>query len=110
MDVVVENVGGAQLVAAWNALATGGTLQSIGWTSGQPAEFPPYGTVGPAKSLAAFQAGVAFGSDLAFLLDLVVAGRLAVDVGWRGSWQRFDEAATALLGRQVAGKAVLVHD
>jgi NADPH2:quinone reductase len=110
VDAVVENVGGPQLVAAWNALAARGTLQSIGWTSGQPAEFPPYGTVGPAKSLVSFQAGVAYGSDLEFLLDLVASGRLTVDVGWRGSWQRFDEAVSALLGRQVAGKAVLDHD
>jgi NADPH:quinone reductase len=110
VDVVIENVGGPELVAAWGALAQGGVLQSIGGTSGRPAEFPPYATVGPSKTLHSFQAGVAFGADLAFLLELVRSGRLTVDVGWRGSWRRFDEAAAALLGRQVVGKAVLDHD
>ncbi|HET9255901.1 MAG TPA: zinc-binding dehydrogenase [Pseudonocardiaceae bacterium] len=110
VDVVIENVGGPQLIAAWDLVAPGGTLQSIGWTSGEPAQFPPYGTVGPAKSLVSFQAGVAFGADLAYLLDLLARGQLRVDVGWHGSWSRFDEAAAALLGRAVAGKALLNHD
>ncbi|MGH3546788.1 MAG: zinc-binding dehydrogenase [Pseudonocardiaceae bacterium] len=110
VDVVLENVGGATLVEAWTALAPGGVLQSIGWTSGEPAVLPVYGTVGPAKSLVSFQAGIAFGADLAYLLDLVAAGRLTVDVGWRGSWRQFDEAVAGLLGRRFAGKAVLDHD
>jgi NADPH:quinone reductase-like Zn-dependent oxidoreductase len=110
VDVVVENVGGATLVGAWAALADGGSLQSIGWTSGEPAVFPVYSTVGPAKSLVAFQASGAFGGDLAYLLDLVADGRLTVDVGWRGSWRTFDEAVAGLLGRTFAGKAVLDHD
>jgi NADPH:quinone reductase len=41
VDVVLENVGGPQLVAAWRLLAPGGSLQSIGWASGEPAVFPP---------------------------------------------------------------------
>jgi len=110
VDAVVENVGGATLVGAWAALAVGGTLQSVGWTSGEPAVLPVYGTVGPAKSLVSFQAGPAFGADLAYLLELVGTGRLRVDVGWRGSWSRFDEAVAELLGRRFVGKAVLDHD
>jgi NADPH:quinone reductase len=110
VDAVLENVGGATLVAAWAALAPGGVLRSIGWTSGEPAVIPPYGTVGLAKSLISFQAGTGYGPDLAYLLDLVAAGRLTVDVGWRGSWRRFDEAVAGLLGRRFAGKAVLDHD
>jgi NADPH:quinone reductase-like Zn-dependent oxidoreductase len=110
VDIVVENVGGARLVEAWGALAPGGILQSVGWTSGQPAELAPYSTVGPAKSLVSFQAGTLFGPDMAYLCELVAAGSLTVDVGWRGSWQRFDEAAKALFARQIAGKAVLDLD
>ncbi|MGH8277258.1 MAG: zinc-binding dehydrogenase, partial [Steroidobacteraceae bacterium] len=98
------------LVEAWTALAPGGVLRSIGWTSGEPAVLPVYGTVGPAKSLVSFQAGIAFGADLAYLLDLVAQRRLTVDVGWRGSWRQFDEAVAALLGRKFVGKAVLDHD
>src|SRR6266542_4088377 len=33
--------------------------------------------------------------------------RLAVEVGWRGAWEQVAEAAQALLGRRVNGKAVL---
>ncbi|GAA5157602.1 zinc-binding dehydrogenase [Pseudonocardia eucalypti] len=110
VDVVLDNVGGRQLVQAWGLVKTGGVVQSIGWTSGEPAEFPAYSTVGPAKSLTSFQAGVDFGPDLTALLELVEDGRLKVDIGWRGSWSRFEEAAKALLGRQVTGKAVLDHD
>lgn len=109
-DVVIETVGGPQLVQAWDVLQPGGVLQSIGWTSGEPATFPPYGTVGQPKSLAAFQSGSGYGPDLSVLLGLVAAGDLVVDVGWRGSWTRFDDAAQALLDRRVAGKAVLDID
>jgi NADPH:quinone reductase-like Zn-dependent oxidoreductase len=110
VDVVVDTVGGSVLVRAWELLAPGGVLQSVGWTSGEPATFPPYGTVGPAKSLAAFQAGIGYGPDLAYLLDLVATGTLTVDVGWHGSWRKFDDAANALLDRNVTGKAVIDID
>lgn len=110
VDVVVDNVGGSQLVRLWEALRPGGVIQSVGWTSGEPATFPPYATVGPAKSLTSFQSGTDFGEDMSHLLDLVAEGKLTVDIGWRGSWQRFDEAADALLARRVTGKAVLDVD
>lgn len=110
LDVVIDNVGGPQLVRAWERLRPGGVVQSIGWTSGEPAVFPPYSTVGPAKSLTSFQAGTDFGADLDYLLALVARDELAVEVGWRGSWQRYDEAAGALLNRKVTGKAVLDVD
>jgi NADPH:quinone reductase-like Zn-dependent oxidoreductase len=41
VDVVLDSVGGPQLVVAWRLLAPGGSLQSIGWTSGS--------TTGPAE-------------------------------------------------------------
>jgi NADPH2:quinone reductase len=81
VDVVLDNVGGGQLVEAWNLLAPRGNLQSIGWTSGEPAVFDPYSTVGPPKSL--------------------------VEIGWRGTWDRIAEAVEALRQRRVRGKAVL---
>jgi NADPH:quinone reductase-like Zn-dependent oxidoreductase len=107
VDVVMENVGGEHLVDAYAMLAPGGNLQSVGWASGEPAVFPPYATVGPAKTLASFQLGPDIGPDLATLLQLVADGLLKVEVGWRGSWDRADEAVDALLGRRVTGKAVL---
>jgi hypothetical protein len=54
--------------------------------------------------------GPGFGTDLAYLVDLMARRRLDPQVGWRGSWRRAAEAADALLGRRVPGKAVLDID
>ncbi|MFF4897918.1 zinc-binding dehydrogenase [Streptomyces sp. NPDC001068] len=107
VDVVIDSVGGPQLVAAWNLLAPGGGVQSVGWTSGEPAAFPPYATVGPAKSLTSFVIEGDAGADLAVLTGLASEGAVTVEIGWQGSWHRFDEAAEALRGRLIPGKAVL---
>jgi NADPH:quinone reductase-like Zn-dependent oxidoreductase len=107
VDLVLDNVGGPQMVAAWELLAPGGSLQSIGWTSGEPAIFQPYSTVGPPKSLTSFLIGGDRGVDLATLVQLVVDGSLSVEIGWRGPWEQVTQAAEALVGRRVTGKAVL---
>ncbi|CAL9575533.1 hypothetical protein SUDANB108_04952 [Streptomyces sp. enrichment culture] len=107
VDIVIDSVGGPQLVAAWDLLAPGGSVQSVGWTSGEPAVFPPYATVGPAKSLSSFVIDSAAGADLAVLAGLAAEGALTVETGWQGPWDRFDEAAEALRGRRIRGKAVL---
>ncbi|MEW2302239.1 zinc-binding dehydrogenase [Streptomyces sp. NPDC006655] len=107
VDVVIDSVGGPQLVAAWNLLAPGGSVQSVGWASGEPAVFPPYATVGPSKSLTSFVIEGDTGADLAVLTELAAEGALTVEIGWQGSWDRFNEAAKALRGRRIPGKAVL---
>jgi NADPH:quinone reductase len=107
VDVVVDNVGGPTLVQAWELLAPGGDLQSVGWTSGEPAVFPPYSTVGPPKSLSSFLNQGDVAADLAILVDLLARDVLTVDIGWRGSWDGAEEAARALRDRRVSGKAVL---
>jgi NADPH2:quinone reductase len=107
VDVVLDSVGGPQLVRAWELLARGGTLHSIGWSSGEPATLPPYATVGPAKSLSSHLTLAPFAADLGLLTGLVAAGKLHVDVGWRGSWTQIAEAAAALRDRRVRGKAIL---
>ncbi|WP_432171745.1 zinc-binding dehydrogenase [Streptomyces sp. 1222.5] len=107
VDVVIDSVGGSQLVAAWNLLAPGGSVQSVGWTSGEPAAFPPYATVGPSKSLTSFVIEGDTGADLAVLTELAAEGAVTVEIGWQGSWDRFNEAAEALRGRRIPGKAVL---
>ncbi|GAA3257874.1 zinc-binding dehydrogenase [Nonomuraea helvata] len=106
VDIVVETVGGPHLVTAWELLAPGGSLQSVGWTSGEPAVFPPYATVGPPKTLTSYVNEFAAADDLAELVRLVAEGTLVPEISWRGSWERFAEAADALRGRRVAGKAV----
>lgn len=107
VDVVLDAVGGPVLVAAWGKLAPGGVLQSFGWASGEPATFEPYGTVGPAKSLCAFQEPDGLAPQLRVLVALVAEGRLRVDLGWRGPWDRLDEAVDAMFGRRLVGKAVM---
>jgi NADPH:quinone reductase-like Zn-dependent oxidoreductase len=106
VDVVLDNVGGPTLVAAWKLLAPDGSLQSIGWSSDEPAVFPPYSTIGPPKSLSSFLIEGDAGGALATLLDLLAAGDLSVEIGWRGPLERVAEAAGALLARRVRGKAV----
>ncbi|GIF64159.1 oxidoreductase [Asanoa ishikariensis] len=107
VDVVLDNVGGPQLVQAWSLLAPGGSLQSIGWTSGEPAVFAPYATVGPQKALSSYLTTGDAGSDLQTLVHLVETRVLTVRIGWRGSWDRFAEATEAMRQRRVNGKAVL---
>jgi len=106
VDIVLDSVGGSTLTGAWDLLAPGGSLQSIGWSSGEPASFRPYATVGPPKSLTSFLIGAPVGDDLATLVTMLEAGRLTVDVGWQGSWTDLDQAADAMLGRTLRGKAV----
>lgn len=107
VHVVLDNVGGPQLVAAWRQLAPGGCLQSIGWTSGEPAVFPPYSTIGPPKSISSFLNQGAAAEELSTLVRLVADRSLTVEIGWRGPWNQFTEAVEALRGRRVNGKAVL---
>lgn len=110
VDVVLENVGGPHLVASWNLLAPGGTIQQIGWAAhDQPAVFPPNSiySPGPAKSLHSFADMSHPGPDLAVLVSLAARGELSAEVAWRGSWERVEEAVDALLGRRIPGKAVL---
>ncbi|MEU4332049.1 zinc-binding dehydrogenase [Nonomuraea dietziae] len=106
VDIVVETVGGPHLVTAWGLLAPGGSLQSVGWTSAEPAVFPPYATVGPPKTLMSYVNEFGAADDLAELVWLTAEGALVPEIGWRGSWERFAEAADALRGRRVTGKAV----
>jgi len=107
VEIVLDTVGGRQLVAAWELLAPGGSVQCIGWSSGEPATFPPYATVGPAKSLSSFLISAPVGPDLASLVRLVEQGILRVDIAWRGPVARIADAAQAMLGRRLKGKAVL---
>jgi NADPH:quinone reductase-like Zn-dependent oxidoreductase len=108
LHVVLDNVGGPQLASIWRLLGENGVVQCIGTTSQQEASFPSL--VGMRRSIEAFTKGPRSGEDIEYLMRLMQAGKLQVDVGWRGSWSRIAEAADALFGRRVAGKAVLDVD
>jgi NADPH:quinone reductase-like Zn-dependent oxidoreductase len=107
VDLVIDNVGGPRMVDAWQQLAVGGSLQSVGWTSAEPAVFAPYSTIGPPRTLASFLIQAPVGNDLAELVDLVAGGRLRPEIGWRGPLDRFADAVDAIRARRVNGKAIL---
>jgi NADPH:quinone reductase len=106
VDLVLDNVGGRQLVAAWGLLVPGGSVQCIGWSSGEPATFPPYSTVGPARALNSFLISGPVGPDLGNLVRLLDEGSLRVNIAWRGPLARIADAVAALRDRRISGKAV----
>jgi NADPH:quinone reductase-like Zn-dependent oxidoreductase len=116
VDGVVDNVGGPQLVAAYERLAAGGTLVAVGHSTDEGEHFPfgaLFGNEGRHdRSIVTFYLlecrGV--GPDLAWLAGAVAAGRIAPQISWRGSWKDVAEATGALLERRLHGKAVLEID
>jgi len=104
----IDNVGGQTLAEVCSRLEPGGCVQSVGMASGEPTsiDFEQVRLRGGGR-IEAFTVGPRFGPDLAHLLRLVAAGQLDLQIDWRGPWDKVDEAAAALLGRKVRGKAVL---
>ena len=112
LDVVIDSVGGAQLVSSYSLLAPGGSLQSVGWAAGREAVLPvgvTLGSVTPKSIVSVYNGGGLTDrqAQLSRLLALVGDGRLRVPVGWRGPWDRIAEAVEALSSRSLRGKAVL---
>lgn len=107
VDLVLDTVGGPHLVAAWELLAPGGNLQCVGASAGVPAVFPPSALVGNGRTLSSFLIATPVGPDLSALVRLVEEGSLRIPVTWRGPLSRIGEAADALTGRRLSGKAVL---
>ncbi|MEU2246661.1 zinc-binding dehydrogenase [Streptomyces sp. NPDC019224] len=114
VSAVLDNVGGQQLVDAFAALQAHGVLVNVGRSSEAGAVFPPGALRGDEgrhdRSIRTFFlfAGPAtdFSADLAWPAAEVAAGRLDPGIRWRGPWTRYQEAAQALLGRRLRGKAV----
>ncbi|MER7500535.1 zinc-binding dehydrogenase [Nonomuraea pusilla] len=112
VDVVIDTVGGRQLVTAYGLLKPGGSLQSVGWASGEAAVLEPGSTLGRPTPVSITSVYNGSGltdrpAQLEALLDLVAAGRLKPKISWRGRWDRVAEAAEALAERRLQGKAVL---
>jgi NADPH:quinone reductase len=106
---VLDNVGGQLLAEAFGLVADGGSAQSIGMASNQPTtiDFEKERLTGRRKRLEPFTVRAPFAPDLRYLVELLAAGQLDPQIGWRHSWERIAEGADALLNRQVTGKAVL---
>ncbi|TQM37910.1 zinc-binding dehydrogenase [Pseudonocardia cypriaca] len=116
VDGVVDNVGGPQLVAAYERLAAGGTLVALGHSTGEGELFPfgaLFGNEGRHdRSIVTFYLLECrnVGPDLTWLAGAVAAGGLDPQISWRGSWKDVADATAALLGRRLHGKAVLEID
>jgi NADPH:quinone reductase-like Zn-dependent oxidoreductase len=106
---VLDNVGGALLGQAFALVERGGSLQSIGMASGEPSsiDFERERRRASQRKVEVFAVGDRFGGDLAYLVGLLARRQIEPSIGWRGSWERVDAAARALLDRRVSGKAVL---
>jgi len=113
VDGVVDMVGGPQLVAAYERLAAGGTLVSVGHATDDGEHFPfgaLFGNDGRHdRSIVTFYLldCLNVGPDLTWLAGAVDAGRLDPQISWRGSWKDVADATAALLERRLHGKAVL---
>ncbi|MDF5754779.1 zinc-binding dehydrogenase [Spongiactinospora sp. TRM90649] len=108
LHAVIDNVGGPLLAEALTRLEDGGVVQWIGQASGRATVLDSAQRAGHRSwRLESFAVAAPFGPDLAFLMGLLGSGELDPQVGWRGGWERAQEAAGALLSRQVNGKAVL---
>jgi NADPH2:quinone reductase len=104
-----DNVGGPLLADVYRLVEDGGIVLAVGMASGQPTtiDFEHARIHNAGAHIVAFNVGDRFGPDLDYLARLMAAGRLDSQVGWQGSWDDVAEAADALLGRRVRGKAVL---
>ncbi|CAM5673681.1 hypothetical protein SANTM175S_00794 [Streptomyces antimycoticus] len=86
----VVDVGGPQLVAAYDKLAAHGTLVSVGHVTGQPETFPfgaLYGNEGRHnRSIVTFYLldRPDIGADLGWLAERVATGDLDPQITWRG--------------------------
>jgi NADPH:quinone reductase-like Zn-dependent oxidoreductase len=106
---VLDNVGGKLLAQAFGLVSDGGSVQSIGMASNEPTtiDFEAERRLGNRKRLEPFTVRAPFRADLDYLLTLLADCEIDPQIGLRDSWENIADAAQALLGRQVAGKAVL---
>jgi NADPH:quinone reductase-like Zn-dependent oxidoreductase len=109
VDAAIDNVGGQMLADVLMSLRPGGCVLSVGMASLQPTtiDFEQARQRVAGARVEPFAVGPGFGADLPYLVSLLEAGELDPQIGWRGPWDRAGEAAEALIGRRVRGKAVL---
>ena len=110
-DLILESSGGASLDAALGRVAPGGTVLIFGNSSREPSTIDFTAMFGHEEATIRSYFSARHEADagrlLAMLLDLVAAGRLEVEVGFEGGWDRLNEAMDGLSERRFPGKAVL---
>jgi NADPH:quinone reductase len=109
VHAALDNVGGQVLAEVLARLAPGGFVLSVGMAPLKPTtiDFEQMRMRAGDSRIEAFAVGSGFGADLPYLVSLLEAGELDPQIGWRGSWDRAGQAADALIGRRVRGKAIL---
>ncbi|WP_280460256.1 zinc-binding dehydrogenase [Nocardia carnea] len=113
VDGVIDLVGGQQLVDAFERLAEGGTVVSVGHAAGAAETFPYGAFLGDQgrhdRSITTFFLLQCTGlsRDFGWLARQVSTSALDPNITWRGPWSEADTAIHALLGRRLHGKAVL---
>lgn len=113
-DIVLESVGGESLARALSLVAPGGCIVSFGCSSGEPTTFDaPTLFRRHGARLCGFvlipelhRTGSTV-HDLVNLADQLATGHLDSKIGLEVDWSEAAEAFDALLGRRLAGKAVL---
>jgi NADPH:quinone reductase len=110
-DIVLESVGGAALDDALARVAPGGTVLVFGNSSREPSSFDFTSFFGHEEATVRTYFSARHEADagrhLRMLLALAAAGHLRVEVGFRDSWDRLNDALDGLAARRFAGKAVL---
>jgi len=114
-DAIVEGVGGATLAAAMQRVAPYGAIVSFASSDPAPVSFPTRSFFGraPGARLHGFllwahlRRHSSGARDLRRLADLVAAGRLDCPVDREQPWREAPQAIEDLIGRRIAGKAVL---
>jgi len=116
-DLILESVGGASLAAAFSRVVPRGVIVTFGSSSAEPttvdvrAFYRRSGACVYAFALfSELERDPSASADLAHLAGLVAAGRLRPQIDLEMSWRQPGPALAALMGRQVAGKAVLHVD
>ncbi|AIS01031.1 zinc-binding dehydrogenase [Streptomyces glaucescens] len=107
VDILLDHVGGPLLARLLDRMADGGTVISIGATSGLDTPIAPYQLVSRRLTLVGIQAGGRTGADLAHLARLVAEDRLRVGADRVADWRSAGELAEDVVARRVRGKAVL---
>lgn len=112
VDAVVDSVGGPMLTAVLARLAPGALVLAVGSAAQEPTtidyeDLRVNAAGARVEAFSVFVAGAGWGPELSYLLGLIEAGTLEVQVGWRGEWGRVHEAVAALMERRITGKVVL---
>ncbi len=117
-EVILDAIGGPVLGVALQRVAPGGIVVSFASTVTEPVSYPTRELFARAPGARLYGLFIfselehtrSAPSDLRRLADLVAAGSLDPQIDLVSSWAAAGPAIEALLGRRIAGKAVLTVD